>query len=963
MRNRTMLAVWLISLAICGIAPMGIAAEDSAEQPGRSVTPESLIMRRCFDFEKGRLISEVREVPVHWQKIVSDNSSPSYDRGHPAYNEGWLVSEGRRIDVGGAAEAFWGHVPKLMEEPNLENLHRSLLVARAKLIAPKNRYLRLKLYKGKVSYQTRDFIPISRLNSYRIDAKIRTHDFKGIREPVKAWMSVLWYRKDAEGGICLHADGSPVIFRTMPIETETGEEWRQMRLLFNRTPFDANFVKIRLTVEGVSTTAEADFDDVVLTQEPQVLLGFKRMPAVFFGDEQGVLNVELGGLPDGDYSEKIEIDDVSLGEGTEVLRSETAFRIAGGTTSVTNRSINVDTGRFGVFRMRYSLVMKNVGSILPVASREIVFARAVGPVPFIERGRYGTTLDFFATPYPCAFDFALLTATSPFKTTLWPHDDGDEVLHAKLVASLKLLRRSSITTAGVLKPLGTTRAAALGISTTGSLFAMFRQPSANAEKAWFQFIKTSAPPWADNISHLQMGEDFDTSIADTGLYETVEKKLRDVLPRPLDSARMILPVRSLNDKPLPSGEYLTHFVPAAVTPEGLARRLETMRDIADRLWVTLEVPVIYDVGASSAQLAEMVRKIVLCRVYNVRSVIIPLLGSVAKRDGLLSYKALPDETLDINPLAVAMLNVASVLERAEFEDAFVSEDANVIIFRKQERFIAMLFSQMPGVTSRMYWGGGLVAYDAMGNSRKLTVENNMALIDGIGPMPIFVDNIDVGVARTWHSIRLETPDIVSRVAAQTVTMSLKNHFDRPISGMMKIKFPEELQHLVVRYEPKPFELAPGEVWNSGKQLQLSPSVADGIGGKEFEVNVEIRVDGASHVLKKTLVVKLVSDKLSLENDGVTVNEDGYVVLHLKVRNGNERRISSNMYIKVENSTVDRKVSILGLESGATRLVEVRLPFKPADVPGRIWIGLREIGGRQFANLYIVPAELKDGEGG
>ncbi len=751
MRGKTTLAVLLISLTICAIAPSGLAADkdpaDAEVLCYGGASSDRLTMRHCFDFEKGHLVSEVRQVPVKWKKIVTGSDSPAYDRGHPSYNEGWLVAEGRRIDLRSAATAFCGKIPRILAEPSLKNLQRALLLARSKIVAPRNRYLRLKIYKGKVSYQTRDFIPISRLNSYRLDGKIRTHNFRGIRGPVKAWMSILWYRDDNEESICRHADGSPVIFKTLPIESETGEEWRDMRLLFNRTPFDANYVKIRVTVEGVSTTAEVDFDDIVLTQEPQVLLEFNKMPALFFGDEESVLNVELGGLPDGEYVEEIVLEDISLGEAVPVHRCEVRFAVAGGTDSVTNRKIDIAVGRRGVFRLKYDLALADGRADLPVASREIVFARALGAVPFVERGRYGATMDFFATPFAGAFDFVRLAGTSPLKTTLWGLEGNEDADGRTLERMLKLMRRNSIVTTGIITPLSPSHTVEMGMSSTGSLYAMFRQPSANAEKVWYDFIGEKSAAWAENLSHVQLGEDCDSSIVDTGLYRDIEKKLRAVLPRPLDSARMALPVRGLTDKPLPAGEYLVYYVGADVRPGVLKRRLEAMRDFADRLWITLEPPVVYDGAETPAQIADMVRKIVLCRVYNVRSVIVPLVASVSKKNALLSYKARPDETLDVNPLAVAMLNVASVLEGAEFEDEFVSGDVRVTVFRKKEKFVAMLYSDVPSVSSRMYWGGGLVAYDAMGNPRKISGENNMALIDGIGPLPIFVDNIDVGVAR------------------------------------------------------------------------------------------------------------------------------------------------------------------------------------------------------------------------
>ncbi|MFH1550916.1 MAG: hypothetical protein ABIH04_10205 [Planctomycetota bacterium] len=919
--------------------------------------------RRHFDFEEWQHKTEKVKLPARWEKIVTHERSPEYDEGHPFYNDGFLVEEGNVIDVLRVAEVFSQELGEVLARPDWDRLRVALLRSRVFFSLPENRYLRLNLHKGKVSFQTRRFIPISQRHSYCLSGMLRTGDLSGIHRPVKAWISVLWFKDARPDAICLHADGSPAIFRTTEIDKDTAGEWRRVKLLFSRVPHDAKYAKIRVSVEGESVEATADFDDIVLVQEPQIIVGFDRTSGLFFPDEEVVLRKEIAGLPAGDYEERLTIESISGGASEIIPDIVGCFKVSGGPEQVSKSSVLLkNITAKGVFRLTYRLFFADgtSGPMLPVGARQVAertvtFARAVRPIPLNERGRYGVTFDFFATPYAAAADFVRLVGASPLKTSLWGEREENKEQLDLFERMLARMRRSSINVAGIIRPLSGPRAADEGLGSTGSAYAFFTQPDKRAEEALYDFMKNKTGRWADLLRYLQPGDDGDSSIADNDFFAGVKQGLRSHLVSPLSGVRMIVPITPGKGAAPPSGEEILAFcVPESTDASALSEILEGLARDTDRLWVTLEPKRVSGPGEIPAQVADLIKKIVVCRKYGVKSVLLPLLGDGS---ALMSLREYPDEMLEVHAIAPALLNVASLLERSTFHEVFSRDGVTVNLFKKGKHFVAMLHSPEAGKSFRVFWGNDIVQYDVLGNSRRLRPEKGMTVIEDIGPVPLFIDNIDVGVAQTWQSIRLATPQVTSKTSPQTISLRLKNNFDKPLTGLVRLEFPPELEHLVTKHRPVPFELQPGEEWESGGQFQLSPSISDGLGVKEFEAVAELIVGGESHQLRKKLTVQQVPDLLSLEVTSISVDERGEVVLGLKVTNKDTKRISANLYLKVGRDACDRQLSIAGLEAGKEHRAEIHLPFRPESLPGAIWVGLRQIRGKQFVNIYVTKEEV------
>ncbi len=970
---RKCFVVFIFILVVISVrAPARSAGEDgvadglSADAPKPETEDRSghSTARYHFDFEEWQHKTEKVKLPARWEKIVTHERSPKYDEGHPFYNDGFLVEEGDAIDVLRAAEVFSEELREVLARPGWDRLRVALLRSRVNFRSPENRYLRLILHKGKASFQTRRFIPISQRHSCRLSGMLRTSDFSGIYHPVKAWISVLWFRDAKPDAICLHADGSPVIFKTTEIEKDTAGEWRRLRLLFSRVPHDAKYAKIRVSVEGESIEAVADFDDIVLMREPQIIIGFNRMSGLFFPDEKVVLRKEMAGLPAGDYEERLIIENISGGTSRKIPDIVGCFKVSGGPEQISKSSVFLkNVTDKGVFRLTYRLFFADRtsgGPPLPlqarqVAERTVTFARAVRPIPLSERGRYGVTFDFFATPYVAAAGFVRLVGASPLKTSLWDVHKANKEQLDLFERMLAHMRRSSVNVAGIIRPLNESRAADEGLGSTGSAYAFFNQPDERAEEALYNFIKSRTERWADLLWYLQLGDDKDSSIADAEFFTDVERRLRSNLVRPLSSAQMVVPISLGTEAALPSGEeILALYVPESADTSALSASLERLARDTDRLWVTLEPRRVSGPQDVPAQVADLIKKIVICRRHGVKSVLLPLLGD---EGALMSLRECPDEMLEVHTIAPAFLNVASLLERSTFHEAFSCGGVSVSLFRKGKRFVAMLYSPEAGNSFRVFWGNNLVQYDVLGNSRILKPKKGMTVIEDVGPLPLFIDNIDAGVAQTWRSIRLATPQITSKASPQTISLRLKNNFDEPLTGVVRLEFPPELEHLVTKHRLVPFELQPGEEWESGEQFQLSPNVSDSLGGKEFEAIADLSVGGKAYQLKKKLTVQQVSDLLSLEVTSISVDERGEMVLGLKVTNRDKKRISANLYLKVGQDACDRHLSIAGLAAGGDYQTEIHLPFKPESLPGAIWVGLRQIRGRQFANIYITKEEV------
>ncbi len=869
-----------------------------------------------FDFEAVHPRTDEVWLPDRWERVTTKEDSPDFDLNHPFYNEARLVRE--------------------MEDGKV-----------------KNHCLEMVLHKGKVSYQTKArtrevdgteetpeelrFIPVNAAKSYRLSARIKAEGFEQADRPTRAYVSILWFEKADDTAICRYEDGTPIIFSTTAITRDTGGQWQEVGLTVGSVPPGAVFLELRCTLEGKGIKARAMFDDVALSEEPRVILDPGRPVPVFAGDEKIEIAFSLSGLVAGDYTERILTQDYN---GTRVVQQDTRDFRAERDREVL-RKYEVKAESFGTFRLCYTLTDAEGNQ---VAHRSLVLVRIPVNMPLKNSDQYGVCLDFLRHPYPVVGNFVHALSVGSVKSDLW----GDEVALNEFLPFAKALRRMSITTVGVLgrSPGELTKALGLSVPLQGS--ALFSRPEGEKSDTLWRYLNDDLSKWTDVLEALQLGPEFDTLYTEP--VDDIVAAFAEKMDRPLSSTALVFPAPASPGCPWPRGAGIVHVsVPARLTWHELAQRLSE-RPEEPALWVSLELP-----PQGPGQTDDMIAKIAVCLAANVDRIFLPLDAPGA---GLLDVAEFPNESALLTPAFAAFRFTTQMTDGAESVDDISTAGVRMYLFEKDGESIVILWSNRGETSLPVYWGKGLKIYDTCGNEHDLPATNGETIITGLDDSPRIISRIDPRLLRTWRSVRLVTKSIESRVAEQAVEVGMENHFGKDIRGTVRLKFDEGLRHLQPRSTVSEFALTPGEAWSSGGAFILKPSISDTVGPKTVTAVVTIDSEDGKFTLRKTLEIPVVPAALSLKIIRMTAGRTNEIVVRVLVSNEGDSRVGANVYAAVEGIPSRRRVSVPRLEPGGQVEAEFRIHVNPDSPPSRIWLGLREVHGRRFTNIYIDRDEIK-----
>jgi hypothetical protein len=737
-----------------------------------------------------------------------------------------------------------------------------------------------------------------------------------------------------------------MIFRAGAVRRDTGGKWQESSLTVDTVPPGARYLKLRCTLEGKGIKARAMFDDVMLSEGPCVALDTGRPVPIFAEGERVEVAVTLSGLAAGGYNERILVEDEI--DGRDLHEEVRHFQADGGNEKIRRYELKAES--FGTFRLLYGLRDES-GS--EVAARSIVIARIPENKPLRDMERYGVRLDFFENPCPVIGRFVRASGAGSIKTPLW----GEGETRQELLRFLAAMRRMSVTTVGVLGRSPDELTGALGLSVPLQGNALFDQPRGPKRDALWKYLKEDLAGWTDVLEAVQPGRDFDTPY--TRPVDEIIAAFDREMDRPLSSAALVFPASAAAGAPWPQGAGIVALsVPASMTRQELSERLSEAPDSCS-VWVSLELP-----PCGPAQVDDLFRKMTVCLAARVDRIFLPL---DAPGTGLMKVMEFPNESGELAPAFAAFRFITQMTDGAESAEELSVPGVRMYLFEKDDESLMVMWSEGGRSSLPVYWGEGLRMHDAVGNCRDLPSIEGETAITGLDESPCIVSGIDPRLLRTWRSLRFVTKSIESRVVEQPAEVGIANHFDREIFGTVRLEFDEELRHLQRRAMAAEFRIGPGESWSSGGAFVLKPSISDALGRIAARAVVRINTNEGSFTLNKTLEVEMVPADLSLEVTQITAHPGPYragrpgeIVVKVAVSNGGSSRAGAGVYAAVEDGPRRRRrVSIPRLEPGEQAEAEFRIQVDPGSLPRRIWLGLREIHGRRFANIYIDQDEIRD----
>lgn len=864
-----------------------------------------------FDFETVRPLADDELLPVGWEKVAVKEDSPDFDLDHFFYNEARLARENG------------------------------------------NHYLEMTLHKGRVSYQTISrmkekreddetedemrFIPVNPAKSYTLSAKIRTEGFEQPDRPTMAYVAMMWFDRAANAAIGRYQDGAPIIFRTPPVICDTGGGWREVRLAVDTVPPGARFLRLRCTLEGKGIRARAMFDDVTLAEEPRVRLDPGRPVPIFAGEEKIEIVASLNGLAPGRYSERIQTENLD----GDILQAETRDLGVKGEGEVLRRC-EAEARTFGAFRLRYTIRDADGGE---VAARSIVLARVPQDAPLKETERYGLCLRFFEHPYAVLGDYVRASCAGSIKNELW----GEAAEQEEFIRFAGAMRRESVATVGVLGRSPGDLSRLMGFSVPMEGHSLFNQPEKQKHGLLWDYLKRDLAKWTDVLDAVQPARDFNAP------YEApvsgIISAYGGAMDRPLSSATLVFPASASPGAAWPEGARVVSLsVPASLTWRELAQRLAEKPETST-VWVSLALP-----PQGAGQIDDMIRKMAVCLAANTGRIFLPL----ESPDGLIRVIAFPNESAEPTAAFAAFRFITQMTDGAERVEDVSLPGVRIYLFEKEDESIAVAWSEEGETSLRVCWGGGLRTYDAFGNSSALPCVNGETTISGLAESPRIIRGINPRLMKTWRSLRFLKGSILSAVEEQRIEVAIENRFDREIQGTISLEFGDELRHLQPRRTKVEFRLAPGQTWSSGDAFMLKPSISDTLGVKNARAVVAIISEDGVFALNKALTAEIVPSNLSLKVVRVAREQSGETVIRVAARNEGDMRASATLYAGAgDGASGRRRISIPRLEPGEQAEAEFRIRPDAGPAPRRIWLGLREVDGRRFANIYVNPGEIKD----
>ncbi len=357
-------------------------------------------------------------------------------------------------------------------------------------------------------------------------------------------------------------------------------------------------------------------------------------------------------------------------------------------------------------------------------------------------------------------------------------------------------------------------------------------------------------------------------------------------------------------------------------------------------WLSVGLPEA-DQGGAGTRLADMARRIVLALAVNPDRLYVRAPFELSTAGGAATWQP----TSYYIPLRTLLHHLSGKRALASMT---VGNDAAAILFGQAEQQTLVLWTWQPAsdeASVALYLGTGARAYELSGAVRDLEFDGPLVHVP-LSPVPLIIENVDTALLLLQDSFRVEPAVIQLHDPEPRPTLTLRNHYLTPLVGTLELHPPPTWE---VSPSPVHVELGPGEEFSQELHFTIPPRqiASQQVLGVDLHLRrpdvVDLHFDVPLQIKLRDIIVQ-----------GSAWWDGNELVVEQSLYNMSSQPVSFNGFCQPVNRAQVERV-FLNVPPGDVRTQEYRLPAARDLAGTRLWMGIREIGGRRTLDqLVAVP---------
>jgi hypothetical protein len=865
---------------------------------------------RTVDFEERRL-GNVEDEPMHWAKIEGPGL-PHYVTGRLATDRARNGQYSFRFDLNGGG-LLYRYAPRRI--PARSGAH----------------------YRVETWVQT-TVLPVARarLSAYFIDVDGKPITASVVHSPLYAAVrdDEPWHKLTVD----LTADAPPkgsAADAAAPAYLAVELGLLQPALYHNDAPG-----KHPLRSQDISGSAW--FDDLTISQVPQVVMTSGRPGNIFRRGDAATLGVEVSDRFTDDLSVQLVIHSAA---------GEIAFQRSGALDLVTAQPLGGGRKRVSLLLPELPagwyeamLVISSQGKF--VSEQTLRFIQLADDVP---PGSPDDRFGLIATDLPAAAwkdlpDLLPILSAGRIKLAFWSSaGDLQSSSSESFDRLLERLVRLGITPTACLTALPPDLAEALGGSS-------WRQTLQASPEHWQPRLAAMISRYASYLDRWQLGadgsEEFVVDPAMRRLYARIYAEFANLMVAP--DLAMPWPAWYELDGELPATIALS--VPPSVLPSQIPLYVdESRKQQGHSLSISLQLLDREQYGRQT-QIIDLAQRIIYALAGGADRIDVPLpLSASQGLDGATACQ--PDETLLVLRTLFGTLSGARFCGKSP-----VAEGVEAFVFDRGGEGIIVLWDTAPtGGVRQLALGLGdrAMRVDLWGNRVPLVAarsplrsELNSAgtVAVEIGPAPVLLVGVDGLAAQLRASVAVDRPLMESSFESHHRQIRFTNPYPAPISGSVRLRGPEGWS---VSPSTLSFSLNPGE--SLARDLTIELPYNSLAGDKTLTADFAVQAD------RETAFSVPLTLTLGLSNVGMqamAVRDGRDVLVHQMITNYGDAPIDYMAYA-VHPGVPRQERLVTNLGPGRTAIKRYRFSGGEASAANQsVRCGVREIGGTRILNEQV-----------
>jgi hypothetical protein len=781
-------------------------------------------------------------------------------------------------------------------------------------------------------------IPVQRGAHYRVDAWVRTTPLRRARARVTAYLA------DSDGvaipGTLVHSE---------LYAARTGDEaWKKLSAEISVSdPAAASLVieigllqpqRYRDRELGDRTLLTQDirgsawFDDITVAQVPKVSMHTLRAGNVHPRGEPVQLVVNVNDRFVDDLAGRLVVRDAS---GREVYQRSGALDLADARdVGPGQRRIALALPELPAGWYEASLVLSSHGQ--PVGEQTLGFVCLADAALAVEPDR---RFGIVATSLPHEGwrdlpELLSILGAGRVKLSLWNGDnDIDVATSSDLDRLLETLHERGIAASGCLVDLPQDVASKVG---GGEWPRLLRAPL----EAWQPSLAYLVSRHARRIDGWQLGDDADASrYVETSEMHEVYRLVHGQLAQLLMQPNLAIPWPAWYELPGGAPQAISLLVPPEVLPSQVPLYLaEFARVPGRRLNVTL-APLSRDRYGREVQIRDLAQRFAHAIAAGAQRIDLPLPFAV-RRDG--------EQVLtDPSELLLVARTLMGVLGNTTFRGKVpIAEGVEAMLFERDGRGLLMIWTRSDAVAMQslaVNLGAAPRRIDLWGNVTPLAAVRDGEVKVEVGPVPVFLIDIDGRQAQLRSSVAVDNPLLESSFKPHTRKLRFTNPYSTAISGTLRIAAPSGW---TISAQNPVFALNPGETYEQPVTIEFPYNSFAGA----RTVNVEFRLQGESDArFVVPLELRLGLSDVGLQTIALRDGDD--VVVQQMITNYGNQPISYTAFAMFPGQARQERL-VTNLGPGHTTVKKYR--FANADVTdgARVRSGVRELEGVRVLNDVV-----------